>query len=90
MLKDQAASEVFNSLVSITLGDGAKTLFWKARWIRGAAANNIAPQVTKLVSTQCTNMRTVQLAVQNHRWVNDIVGNLSPRGWFNACCFCRR
>jgi hypothetical protein len=32
-----------------------------------------------MANTRCRNSRTVQQALLNHRWLNDILGNLSPR-----------
>jgi hypothetical protein len=74
------AREVFDSLVEIRVGDGAKTLFWRDRWLRGMAVCDHEPEVHGMVNTRCKNSRTVQQALLNHRWLNDIQGNLSPRG----------
>jgi hypothetical protein len=66
------AREVFDSLVEIRVGDGAKTLFWRDRWLRGMAVCDHAPEVHGMVNTRCKNSRTVQQALLNHRWLNDI------------------
>jgi hypothetical protein len=76
-LKDQKAREVFDSLVVIRVGDGAKTLFWYDRWLRGRSVAEYAPEVHALVTTQCKNIRTVQQTLLNHRWLNDVRGALS-------------
>ncbi|KAM0888848.1 hypothetical protein ACQ4PT_028082 [Festuca glaucescens] len=79
-LHDPAATEAFNSLVAIKVGDGASTLFWTDRWIRGRAVCDIAPVVLLAVRTQCRNRRSVQEALLNHRWIDDITGNLCSQG----------
>jgi hypothetical protein len=42
-MKDKEAVEAFNSLVSIKVGDSAKTLFWTDRWVRGSTTMELAP-----------------------------------------------
>jgi hypothetical protein len=79
-LDDQKAHDVFDSLVAIRVGDGARTLFWHDRWINGMSVSDYAPKVHAKVATQCKNRRMVQHALVNHRWLNDVSGNLSLNG----------
>ena len=67
MVKDSEAAEVFDSLVCITVGNGAKTLFWRDRWIRGASAESIAPLVCAAVGNRCANSWMVKEAIVNNR-----------------------
>jgi hypothetical protein len=60
MIKDREVRQVFDSLVSITVGDGKRTLFWQGRWILGRRAADIAPNLHKLVPTKTRNSRTVE------------------------------
>jgi hypothetical protein len=71
-LDDQKAHNVFDSLVAIRVGDGARTLFWHDRWINGMSVSDYAPKVRAKVATQCKNRRMVQHALVNHRWLNDV------------------
>jgi hypothetical protein len=80
MLEDKEAEVAFNSLVSITVGDGANTFFWRDIWLRGALVSDIAPLVCDLVSNNCAKKRTVKEALLNHKWISDIRGNLSSEG----------
>lgn len=48
--------------------------------MNGMSAQDIAPLVLKFVPTRCANNRTVQEALQDHRWVADVRGNLSAQG----------
>jgi hypothetical protein len=79
-LQDEEVATVFDSLVCITVGDGAKTMFWMDRWIHGRAVREIAPMVWDVVRTQCKNKRRVSEAMHNHRWVNDVRGTLNFAG----------
>jgi hypothetical protein len=80
MLHDGKAAAVFNSLVCIKVGDGANTMFRTDRWIRGQAVVDIAALVFVAVSTRSKNRRTVQEALRNHFWVQDVRGNLDLQG----------
>lgn len=77
MMVDDQARMVFNSLVKISVGAGSKVLFWKDRWIHGAAIVDIAPLLIELVSTRNKNCRTVQQSLANNAWTYDIQGELS-------------
>ncbi|XP_071677028.1 uncharacterized protein [Lolium perenne] len=85
-LKDVEATDTFNSLVSITVGDGAQTWFWKDRWVHGAAIIDFAPVVLASVSTRRKNSRTVQDAVHNHGWINDVGEGLGQEGLKQCVC----
>lgn len=63
-----------HSTTPVTVGDGAKTLFWKDRWINGRSVAELAPCLINAVRprTQCS--RTVKEALQNRSWVRDIRG----------------
>jgi hypothetical protein len=50
--KDQEARDVFDSLVKITVGNGAKTLFWRDRWLRGSRIEDHVPGLVTKVNTQ--------------------------------------
>jgi hypothetical protein len=73
MIKDREARQVFDSLVSITVGDGKRTLFWRDRWILGQRAIEIAPNLHKLVSTRACNTRTVEQGMHNLTWAHDLM-----------------
>jgi hypothetical protein len=77
MIKDDMASEVFQALVQISVGKGSKVLFWKDRWLAGYSVQDIAPLIFEQVSTRRRNARTVQVALAQNRWRDDIHGELS-------------
>jgi hypothetical protein len=79
-LKDVDAADTFNSLVSITVGDGAQTWFWKDRWVRGAAITDFARAVVDSVSYWRKNNRTVQGVMHNHGWISDVGEGLGQEG----------
>jgi hypothetical protein len=80
MLDDKDAEVAFNSLVSITVGDGANTLFWRDRWLRGSSVGDIAPLVCAMVSNARASKRLVKDALLDHKWISNIRGSLSSEG----------
>jgi hypothetical protein len=93
---DPEVVQVFQSLVTIMIGDGKRVLFWKDNWIGGRSAEQIAPAVTCLVPTRRKNSRLVTDALVQNRWMSDLVGNLSNmsyeqcvRLWVEISCITR-
>ncbi|CAD6258634.1 unnamed protein product [Miscanthus lutarioriparius] len=60
---------LFNSSIIITLGDGAKTMFWHHNWLDGQAPRYLAPNLFRLVSRR---NRTVQQELQNNNWIRSL------------------
>jgi hypothetical protein len=56
------------------VGDGARTLFWKDRWINGQRVADLAPQIFAIVNKRRANKRTVLEALTKHGWIADIQG----------------
>jgi hypothetical protein len=80
LIEDLKTSKAFNSMVQISVGDGARTLFWRDRWIKGVSVQDIAPICFSKVSDKCASKRIVQEALQNNRWIGDIRGRLGTEG----------
>jgi hypothetical protein len=78
MLKDAKAHQIFQSFARITVGDGESVLFWTDRWINGLTAQEIAPEVWKLVPPRKRNTRTVAEALLGNAWTEDLRGERSP------------
>jgi hypothetical protein len=72
MIKDNEARVAFNSLVSITIGNGNKTLFWHDRWMHGRCAEDLAPTLLKSIKTRTVNARTVAQGLRNNSWAVDL------------------
>ncbi|XP_073362603.1 uncharacterized protein [Aegilops tauschii subsp. strangulata] len=77
MMRDEEAKAVFDTLVDIKVGSGERVLFWKDRWIHGAAAADIAPLLVTLVPARTVNRRTVCQALDGASWTQDFEGNTS-------------
>lgn len=77
MIVDKDARQAFDSLVRITVGDGAKTHFSRDRWIHGFGIVDVAPLIHYCVSLRTKNRRTVQEALQGGLWMTDVEGDLS-------------
>ncbi|GJM87571.1 hypothetical protein PR202_ga03538 [Eleusine coracana subsp. coracana] len=66
------------SVISI-VGDGAKTNFWTDRWLHEESLQNLAPALIALVPKRVLHKRSVQEALENLQWVDDIRGSLSSQ-----------
>jgi hypothetical protein len=75
------AVALFAALVQTTIGDGATTLFWSDRWLDGRSLPELAPNLVAAVPKRVTNSRTVQQAMLQASWVQDIRGNLTPQAF---------
>jgi hypothetical protein len=68
---------VFYYSTTVTVGDGAKTLFWKDRWIKGQSIAELATSLINVVGPRTRSIRTVKEALQHSSWVRDIKGSLT-------------
>jgi len=56
---DETDRQLFSAATKVTLGDGAKALFWRSTWLDGASPKDIAPDIfqqarrTKQYSRRC-------------------------------------
>lgn len=66
----------FAAAVYSEVGDGATTLFWTDRWLRGQSIADLAPRLLEIIPVWRRRKRTVQQALVNHAWVSDILGGL--------------
>ncbi|KAE8777949.1 hypothetical protein D1007_49236 [Hordeum vulgare] len=77
LIVDDDAREIFDSLVSISVGDGKKILFWQDRSINGKTVAEIAPSIVCVIPTRTKNSRTVHEALGERRWLYDIRDGLT-------------
>ena len=61
--------ELFKLCTAITIGNGAKTQFWKDRWLQGEAPMYIAPDCFRLAWRK--NI-TVQQAFIDRKWMRGL------------------
>jgi hypothetical protein len=71
---------LFQAAVATTIGNGSTTFFWKDRWIHGCCVKDTAPLIVAAVPKKYRDERTVQQALTDLTWVQDIQGNLSLTG----------
>ena len=62
---------MFDSLIKITIGNGAKTLFRRHSWIEGRLVKDIAPLILGMVSTRKLNSRTVEAMVIDNKCISE-------------------
>ena len=66
---NEADRLLFNSSVTITLGDGAKARFWHHNWLDGEAPRYLAPNLFQLAPRK---NRTIQDKLRNNNWVRSL------------------
>ena len=66
---DETDRQLFNAATKVTLGNGAKALFWHSAWLDGASPKDIAPDI--FLASKKKN-KTVHHALQGNSWVQDI------------------
>ena len=67
---NKVAAAVFEAAsLSVRVGNGPCTLFWRDKWFDNRSIFDIAPTLHTLVSMRIRNSRTVKEALSNHRWV---------------------
>jgi hypothetical protein len=59
------------------IGSGASTLFWSDRRLGGQRIVDIAPRLLETIPKKLINKRTVQEAIRDNLWINDIPRSLS-------------
>jgi hypothetical protein len=69
-------SALFSVSVVSLLGDGKSTNFWTDRWLQGKTIQDLAPALHAAVPKSIAKKRTVQEALEDLKWVDDIRGNL--------------
>ncbi|KAE8820264.1 Phosphatidylinositol-4-phosphate 5-kinase 4 [Hordeum vulgare] len=77
IIMDDDVREIFDSLVSISVGDGKKILFWRDRWINGRTAAEIAPSIMDVIPTRTRNCRAVHQVLGDRKWEFDIPDGLT-------------
>jgi hypothetical protein len=60
---------LFNSSITITLGDGAKARFWHHNWLEGEAPRYLASNLFKLAPRK---NRAVQHELWNNNWIRSL------------------
>jgi hypothetical protein len=68
---------LFSMAMGTVIGDGNSTLFWSDRWLAGQRVEDLAPELTLMVSKRIINKRTVLEALTYSRWIQDLRGVLS-------------
>jgi hypothetical protein len=68
---------LFEASVTVAVGSGESTLFWRDKWLDGQCMSSLAPDLLLLVNKRAVKTRTVAQALQSNSWVADITGSLS-------------
>jgi hypothetical protein len=76
--------QLFEASVLVQVGNGAKTVFWTDCWLDGEAVVDMAPVLASLVCARIKKTRTVQQAISNRAWVQDIKGGSQSRPSLNT------
>ena len=71
------AKSLFATAVHSEVGNGANIKFWTDRWLDGRSIEMLAPNLFACVPRRRVNKRTVQEALTNDKWLEDIQGHYS-------------
>jgi hypothetical protein len=74
---DPEVQTFFRASTYTDIGDGMNALFWDDRWILGAAASDIAPNLVCMVSRRTRARHTVREGLMDRRWTSSISGNMT-------------
>jgi hypothetical protein len=74
---DHILKSMFDASTTVQVGNGARTYFWKDRWLQGSSILSIAPLVVEAVNKSTRKSRLVSDALQGDQWIRDISGSLS-------------
>jgi len=66
----------FKTTIFSVVGSGTNTLFWMGRWLNGQSIADLAPHLLDSVHKRIANRRTVEEAMTDRSWTNDIRGSL--------------
>lgn len=67
---------LFAACVTTQIGNGEATKFWVDRWLHGKSIAELAPTLMAFVRKRGWRKRTVQEALQDNAWAEDIIGGL--------------
>lgn len=71
---DELDKDLFAASTRVQIGDGQKASFWESNWIGGQSLKSQAPNLYRHSKRKT---RTVQDALQQGRWINDIRHSLT-------------
>ncbi|WVZ92032.1 hypothetical protein U9M48_038130 [Paspalum notatum var. saurae] len=75
-----AASEVrefFEASITVSVGNGRRTLFWRDRWLDGQAIKDFAPALVTVIPRRIAKTLTVAEGPEDRAWTGGIVGGLT-------------
>lgn len=72
--QEKTVQAMFEASVKVEVGDECSALFWIDSWLQGKLIKNAAPNLWTLVSRRSKQSQTVQKALANNAWINDIKG----------------
>lgn len=76
-IASQAEKELFQSSISIRLGNGEDCLFWSDKWLDGQSISSLAPSIVNSVPSSIKRTRLVSEGLSNGTWITDIFGDLN-------------
>lgn len=71
------AQSLFATAILSEVGNGANTKFWTDRWLNGCSIEMLAPRLFACVPKRRASRRTVQEALTNDKWLEDIQSHYS-------------
>jgi len=75
--QERIVDTMFNSSITVEIGNGLRSFFWRDKWINGRSIVDIAPALLNAVTPQTRKRRTVADGFLNNAWAQDITGALT-------------
>lgn len=72
----EVVKAMFRISVMTIVSDGCSTLFWTDPWINGKSIQDLAPDLMPFIKRRGWHSRTVQDALTQDSWLQDVVGGL--------------
>ncbi|KAG2648901.1 hypothetical protein PVAP13_1NG072050 [Panicum virgatum] len=72
---------LFDASVTVQVGNGERTLFWRDNWINGSSVFRMAPYLFQVIPKRITKRRTVAEALPHRQWIRDIRGRWIWKNW---------
>jgi hypothetical protein len=77
LTEDHQTKAFFKASFRCRVGNGESIYFWSDPWLQGCRIADLAPDLCAAATPRRRARQTVASALQNHAWIQDIIGPLA-------------